>query len=53
MTTQATSPAPISVLRRSDAILAAGVVGIVAMMIIPLPADAAGHPDRPEHHVLA
>jgi flagellar biosynthesis protein FlhA len=36
MTTQA-APAP-SVLRRSDALLAAAVVGIVAMMIIPLPA---------------
>ena len=36
MTTQA-APAP-SVLRRSDAILATAVVGIVAMMIIPLPA---------------
>jgi flagellar biosynthesis protein FlhA len=36
MTTQA-SPAPISVLRRSDFLLAAAVVGIVAMMIIPLP----------------
>jgi len=36
MTTQAT-PAPISVLGRSDALLAAAVVGIVAMMIIPLP----------------
>ncbi len=35
MTTQA-APAP-SVLRRSDAILAGAVVGIVAMMIIPLP----------------
>jgi flagellar biosynthesis protein FlhA len=34
MTTQA--PA-VSVLRRSDAVLAAAVVGIVAMMIIPLP----------------
>jgi flagellar biosynthesis protein FlhA len=38
MTTQATSAKPaISVFRRSDAVLAAGVVGIVAMMIIPLP----------------
>jgi flagellar biosynthesis protein FlhA len=41
MTTQTqTAPAPApgrSVLRRSDAILAAAVVGIVAMMIIPLP----------------
>jgi len=36
MTTQA-SPAPASVLGRSDAFLAAAVVGIVAMMIIPLP----------------
>src|SRR5512142_44667 len=36
MTTQA-APAPNSVLRRSDAFLAAAVVGIVAMMIIPLP----------------
>jgi flagellar biosynthesis protein FlhA len=36
MTTQA-SPAPVSVLHRSDAFLAAAVVGIVAMMIIPLP----------------
>jgi flagellar biosynthesis protein FlhA len=36
MTTQATQ-APASVLRRSDAVLAAAVVGIVAMMIIPLP----------------
>jgi flagellar biosynthesis protein FlhA len=36
MTTQATPVAP-SVLRRSDAILAGAVVGIVAMMIIPLP----------------
>jgi flagellar biosynthesis protein FlhA len=36
MTTQA-SPAPISVLGRSDMLLAAAVVGIVAMMIIPLP----------------
>ncbi len=36
MTTQA-APAPASALRRSDAILAAAVVGIVAMMIIPLP----------------
>ena len=35
MTTQAT-PA-VSVLRRSDAVLATAVVGIVAMMIIPLP----------------
>jgi flagellar biosynthesis protein FlhA len=35
MTSQAT-PA-VSVLRRSDAVLAAAVVGIVAMMIIPLP----------------
>ena len=37
MTTQS-SPAPVTVLHRSDALLAAGVVGIVAMMIIPLPA---------------
>jgi flagellar biosynthesis protein FlhA len=36
MTTQAAPAAP-SVLRRSDAFLAAAVVGIVAMMIIPLP----------------
>jgi flagellar biosynthesis protein FlhA len=36
MTTQA-APAANSVLRRSDAMLAAAVVGIVAMMIIPLP----------------
>jgi flagellar biosynthesis protein FlhA len=36
MTTQST-PAPISVLGRSDALLAGIVVGIVAMMIIPLP----------------
>jgi flagellar biosynthesis protein FlhA len=36
MTTQST-PAPISVLGRSDALLAGAVVGIVAMMIIPLP----------------
>jgi flagellar biosynthesis protein FlhA len=36
MTSQA-SPAPVSVLHRSDALLAAAVVGIVAMMIIPLP----------------
>jgi len=36
MTTQ-TTPAPISVLGRSDALLAGAVVGIVAMMIIPLP----------------
>ena len=36
MTTQAASAAP-SVLRRSDAVLAGAVVGIVAMMIIPLP----------------
>ena len=36
MTTQST-PAPISVLGRSDMFLAAAVVGIVAMMIIPLP----------------
>jgi flagellar biosynthesis protein FlhA len=36
MTTQAAS-APPAVLRRSDALLAAAVVGIVAMMIIPLP----------------
>jgi flagellar biosynthesis protein FlhA len=36
MTSQA-APAP-SVLHRSDAILASAVVGIVAMMIIPLPA---------------
>jgi flagellar biosynthesis protein FlhA len=36
MTTQAT-PASASVLGRSDAFLAAAVVGIVAMMIIPLP----------------
>jgi flagellar biosynthesis protein FlhA len=38
MTTQATSAKPVvSVFRRSDAVLAAAVVGIVAMMIIPLP----------------
>ena len=38
MTTQATSAKPaVSVFRRSDAILASAVVGIVAMMIIPLP----------------
>jgi flagellar biosynthesis protein FlhA len=37
VTTQS-SPAPVTVLHRSDALLAAGVVGIVAMMIIPLPA---------------
>ena len=38
MTTQATSAKPAgSVFRRSDAILASAVVGIVAMMIIPLP----------------
>ena len=36
MTTQ-TAPAAPSVLRRSDALLAGAVVGIVAMMIIPLP----------------
>ena len=36
MTTQST-PAPVTVLGRSDALLAAIVVGIVAMMIIPLP----------------
>jgi flagellar biosynthesis protein FlhA len=36
MTTQAAPAAP-SVLRRSDALLAGAVVGIVAMMIIPLP----------------
>jgi len=36
MTTQA-SPAPASILNKSDALLAAAVVGIVAMMIIPLP----------------
>jgi flagellar biosynthesis protein FlhA len=36
MTTQA-APASASVLGRSDAFLAAAVVGIVAMMIIPLP----------------
>lgn len=36
MTTQA-APAPAGLLRRSDAVLAAIVVGIVAMMIIPLP----------------
>ena len=36
MTTQ-TTPAPVSVLGRSDALLAAAVVGIVAMMIVPLP----------------
>jgi flagellar biosynthesis protein FlhA len=36
MTTQAAPVAP-SVLRRSDALLAGAVVGIVAMMIIPLP----------------
>jgi len=36
MTTQAT-PATSSVLHRSDALLAGAVVGIVAMMIIPLP----------------
>jgi flagellar biosynthesis protein FlhA len=36
MTTQ-TTPAPVSVLGRSDMLLAAIVVGIVAMMIIPLP----------------
>ena len=36
MTTQ-TTPAPISVLGRSDALLAGAVVGIVEMMIIPLP----------------
>jgi flagellar biosynthesis protein FlhA len=36
MTTQA-APAVPAVLRRSDAFLAAAVVGIVAMMIIPLP----------------
>ena len=35
MTTQATPAVP--VLRRSDALLAGAVVGIVAMMIIPLP----------------
>ena len=35
MTTQATAAVP--AFRRSDAVLAAGVVGIVAMMIIPLP----------------
>ena len=38
MTTQVTSAKPaVSVFRRSDAILASAVVGIVAMMIIPLP----------------
>jgi flagellar biosynthesis protein FlhA len=36
MTTTST-PAPVSVLGRSDTFLAAAVVGIVAMMIIPLP----------------
>jgi flagellar biosynthesis protein FlhA len=36
MTTN-TTPAPVSVLGRSDTLLAAAVVGIVAMMIIPLP----------------
>ena len=36
MTTQST-PAPVTILGRSDALLAAIVVGIVAMMIIPLP----------------
>jgi flagellar biosynthesis protein FlhA len=36
MTTQAAPVAP-SVLRRSDALLAGAVVGIVAMMIIPMP----------------
>ena len=36
MTTQ-TAPAAPSVLRRSDALLAGAVVGIVAMMIIPMP----------------
>jgi flagellar biosynthesis protein FlhA len=36
MTTH-TTPAPVSVLGRSDTLLAAAVVGIVAMMIIPLP----------------
>jgi len=35
MTTQATAAVP--AFHRSDAVLAAGVVGIVAMMIIPLP----------------
>ncbi len=43
MTTQtarpsaATATVPVTALRRSDALLAAAVVGIVAMMIIPLP----------------
>ncbi len=36
MTTQ-TTPAPVSVLGRSDMFLAAAVVGIVGMMIVPLP----------------
>jgi type III secretory pathway component EscV len=35
--TSQSSPRPTSSLRRSDALLAAAVVGIVAMMIIPLP----------------
>jgi flagellar biosynthesis protein FlhA len=36
MTTQ-TTPAPVTALGRSDTFLAAAVVGIVAMMIVPLP----------------
>jgi flagellar biosynthesis protein FlhA len=32
-----TIPQPANILRRSDAVLAAAVVGIVAMMIVPLP----------------